>query len=209
MSIERFKQVARLLLSNSRQPQVGLEFHGGEPLLLTDDWFQEAVGYARFLALRHNKAVEFPLVTNGTLLTEERLLRLHALGIVFCLSADGPPRINDQLRGGGAAVERALRLFKRHGISCGILTVLSRANYSKMGEVMDWFAEIGTDAFRVNFLQPQGRGADEARLLCGEEIFEGMRQVLDPWTAPASGSARKRCSRWSTAFSMVVKRRPG
>jgi uncharacterized protein len=179
MSIERFKQVAQLLLANLRQQRVGLEFHGGEPLLLADDWFQEAVGYARSLAARHQKAVEFPLVTNGTLLTEERLLRLHALGIVFCLSADGPPRINDELRGGGAAVERALRLFKRHRIPCGILTVLGRANYRKMGEVMDWFADVGTDAFRVNFLQPQGRGTDEAQLLSGEEMFEGMRQVLD------------------------------
>jgi radical SAM protein with 4Fe4S-binding SPASM domain len=179
MSIERFKQVTRLLLANSRQQRVGLEFHGGEPLLLADDWFAEAVEYARALATRHHKTVDFPLVTNGTLLTEERLLRLHALGIVFCLSADGPPQINDELRGGGAAVERALRLFRRHGIPCGILVVLSRANYSRMGEVMDWFADAGIDALRVNFLQPQGRGADRAQLLSGEEMFEGMRQVLD------------------------------
>jgi uncharacterized protein len=150
--------VAQLLLANSQQQQVGLEFHGGEPLLLTDDWFQEAVGYARSLASRHHKVVQFPLVTNGTLLTEERLLRLHALGIVFCLSADGPPRINDELRGGGAAVERALRLFKRHGIPCGILTVLGRANYNRMGEVMDWFADVGADAFRY---RPGRAGAAE------------------------------------------------
>jgi uncharacterized protein len=179
MSIERFKQVAELLLANSRQQRVGLEFHGGEPLLLTDDWFREAVRYARSLAARHHKSVEFPLVTNGTLLTEERLLRLHALGIVFCLSADGPPQMNDQLRGGGAAVERALRFFKRHRIPVGILTVLGRANFSRMDEVMDWLAELDIDAFRVNFLQPQGRGADETQLLSGEEMFEGMRLVLD------------------------------
>jgi uncharacterized protein len=179
MPIERFRQVARLLVANSRHQRVSLEFHGGEPLLLSDDWFQEAVAYARSLAERHHKSVEFPLVTNGTLLTEERLPRLHALGIVFCLSADGPPHINDQLRGGGALVERALRLFKRYQIPCGILTVLGRANYSKMGEVMDWFADVGADAFRLNFLQPQGRGADQAQLPSGEEMFEGMRQVLD------------------------------
>jgi uncharacterized protein len=179
MSIEQFKRVAQLLLANSRHQRVGLEFHGGEPLLMADDWFEEAVDYARALARRYHMAVEFPLVTNGTLLTEERLRRLHSLGIVFCLSADGPPQINDLVRGGGAAVERALRLFKLNQIPCGILTVLGRANYSRMGEVMDWFADLGLDAFRVNFLQPQGRGADDAQLLSGEEMFEGMRQVLD------------------------------
>jgi uncharacterized protein len=179
MSIERFKQVARLLLTCSLQQRVGLEFHGGEPLLLPDEWFMEAVAYARALADRHQKRVEFPLVTNGTLLTEERLLRLSALGIVFCLSADGPPQINDRLRGGGAAVERALRLFRCHRIPCPVLTVLSQSNYRHLGEIMDWLADVGVHEFRVNFLQPQGRGTDEAQLLTGEEIFEGMGQVLD------------------------------
>jgi uncharacterized protein len=179
LSIERFKQVARLLLANSRQTRVGLEFHGGEPLLLADEFFEEAVAYARSLAAQYGKEVEFPLVTNGTLLTEERLLKLHGLGILFCMSADGPPDINDRLRGGGAAVERALRLFRTHKIHTGVLTVLSRSNYRHMYEVMDWLADVGIDNFRVNFLQPQGRGADESELLTGEEMFEGMRQVLD------------------------------
>jgi uncharacterized protein len=179
MSLDRYKQVADLLLANSHRPQVGLEFHGGEPLLLPDEWFEEAVAYARAVAQRHHKEVEFPLVTNGTLLTEERLLKLHNLGILFCMSVDGPPAINDALRGGGAAVERAIRLFRKHGIHFGVLTVLSRANYARMGEVMDWFAEVGINNYRVNFLQPQGRGSDGKELLTGEEMFEGMRQVLD------------------------------
>ncbi len=179
MSIERFQQVARLLLGNSRQSRVGLEFHGGEPLLLPDEWFEEAVAYARGLAREHGKVVEFPLVTNGTLLTEERLQRLSRLGLLFCMSVDGPPALNDRLRGGGQAVARALELFRRYRISLGVLTVLSRANYQRMTEVMDWFAEVGIDNFRVNFLQPQGRGADESSLLTGEEMFEGMRQVLE------------------------------
>jgi uncharacterized protein len=179
MSLERFRQVARLLLESSRHPSVGLEFHGGEPLLLPDEWFEEAVTFARALAQQYHKDVELPLVTNGTLLTEERLLKLHDLGIAFCLSADGPPEINDPVRGGGVAVERALRLFRKHRIHTGVLTVLSRANYRRMGEVMDWLASLGVSNFRVNFLQPQGRGADDAQLLTGEEMLEGMGQVFD------------------------------
>ena len=179
MPIERYKQVADLLLANSRQPSVGLEFHGGEPLLMSDAWFEEAVAYGRALAKQHDKAVEFPLVTNGTLLTEDRLLKLHQLGIQFCMSVDGPPAINDKLRGGGVSVERAIKLFKKYDISFGVLLVLSRANYQHMNEVMDWFAEVGINNFRANFLQPQGRGSDGSELLTGEQMFEGMRQVLD------------------------------
>lgn len=150
MSLERFKHVAQLLLENSAVEDVGLEFHGGEPLLLADEWYEEAVAYARGLAREHRKRVEFPLCTNGTLLTEERLLRLTRLGIRFCLSVDGPPEVNDRMRGGGQAVERAIELFRRHGIGHGVLTVMSKSNFSHMTRVMDWFRQVGIADFRVN-----------------------------------------------------------
>jgi uncharacterized protein len=179
MALSTYMRVADLLVGSSGQHHVGLEFHGGEPLLLPDEWFEEAVAYGSALGRRHGKAVEFPLVTNGTLLTEERLLRMRALGIRFCLSVDGPPEINDQVRGGGKAVERAIGLFRRHGVRFGVLLVMSRANYQHMDQIMDWFREVGITNYRVNFLEAQGRGNDETQLLRGEEMFEGMRQVLD------------------------------
>jgi len=179
MSLEQFQLIARLLIENSTAPFVGLEFHGGEPMLLSDEFYEEATKYAMALARKHNKFVEFPLVTNGTLLTEERLLKLSKLGIKFCISADGPPEINDVLRGKGKAVEAAIRLFQKNKISFGCLSVLSKANYGRMYEVMEWFKEMNIRDFRLNFLQPQGRGADESFLLSGEEMFEGIRGVMD------------------------------
>jgi uncharacterized protein len=205
MSLDRFRQVAHLLLENSRQSNVGLEFHGGEPLLQPDEWFEEAVAYGRELAARNNKHVTFPLTTNGTLLTEERLLRLHKLGIQFCMSVDGPPDINDLVRGGGAAVERAVRLFQQHKIPLGVLTVMSRGNYHRMGRVMQWFQQVGIDDYRVNFLQPQGRG-DDAQLLTGEEMFEGMRQILDHMDQ--TGSAVSEAETEMTLTKFVHGRNP-
>ncbi len=72
-----------------------------------------------------------------------------------------------------------MRLFQRQGIKHSVLTVLSRGNWTRMAEVMDWFRDVGVWDIRINFVQPQGRGNDEAQLLTGEEMFEGMRQVLD------------------------------
>jgi len=179
MKLETFKLAAKLLLENSKSRNVGLEFHGGEPLLLPDEWFEEAVAYCKSIAKEYGKTVENPLVTNGTLLTEERLLKLHGLGIRFCLSVDGPPEINDTMRGSGNAVERAIDLFHEHKVGFGVLAVLSRGNASRMTEVMNWFHEKRIKDFRVNFLQPQGRGMDESQLLTGEEMFEGSRQILN------------------------------
>lgn len=182
MSMERFRRVATLLIENSRSAHVGLEFHGGEPLLLDDQWFEEAVGFARDLAAKHKKFIDFPLVTNATMLTEERLAKLVELDIKLCVSCDGPPHINDKFRGGGKAVERALRLMVQNKVGFGLILVMSQSNYSHMTEVMDWFADVGVPEFQINHVQPQGRGLD-AELMTGEQMFEGMRLVTEHMAA--------------------------
>eukprot|EP00913_Durusdinium_trenchii_P005691 g5309.t1 len=178
MSAELHKRIAKLVIENSTHPYVSLEYHGGEPMLLSDEWFEETSSYAHELAKLHGKQLELPMVTNGTLLTRERMLKLHDLGIRFCVSSDGPPDINDLLRGGGHAVERAIRMLKEHKISVGVMTVVSKANYNRMTEIMDWFRELDIRSFSANFVQPQGRGID-SDLLSGEQMYEAMRQVLD------------------------------
>src|SRR5204863_10013140 len=66
LSMERFKRIADLLITNSTVPLVMLEFHGGEPLLLSDEWYEEAIGYCAALGKRHGKTVQHPMQTNGT-----------------------------------------------------------------------------------------------------------------------------------------------
>jgi len=181
MSMEVFKRVADLLFRNSRSPRVGLEFHGGEPLLLTDEWYGEAVQYAAYLAKQTGKLVAHPLQTNGTRLTEERLDYLRGLGIDIGVSYDGPPHLNDHFRMGGRQVKSAsLRLAKRKAErheGFGLILVMSRANYAHMYEVMEHFRDIGITDYRVNFLQPQGWGMNQ-HVLTGEEMFEGMQAVF-------------------------------
>ena len=191
MSLQTFKLAARYLLENSASRKVGLEFHGGEPMLLPDEWFEEAVRFAAEVAKANGKIVEHPLVTNGTLLTETRLLKLRDLGIRFCLSVDGPPEINDKVRGSGTAVEKAIRLLQKHDVGFGVLSVLSRENASRMTEVMNWLQELGIEDFRINFLQPQGRGMDESQLLSSEEMFDGVRQILEHMYTTSMAVAEK------------------
>lgn len=178
MAIERFKQIADLTILNSKSHFVGLEFHGGEPLLLADEWFEEAVTYARSLGREHKKIVDMPMVTNGTMLTEKRLNKLLDLKIRVCVSCDGTPEINDELRGGGERVARALNLLQERQVGKGVITVMTQSNWDRMPEIMDWFHEIGVNDFMINFLQPQGRGI-AGDLLSGEQMFEGMRDVFE------------------------------
>lgn len=178
LSMERYKQIARLLIENSREKMVALEFHGGEPLLLDDEWFKEAVGYAAALGRKHGKIVDHPMQTNGTRLTEERLELLLNLGIRIGISCDGPPEINDRHRMAGKRVEKALQLLVGWRAPFGLIVVLSHSNCFEMREVMEYFRGLGVPGFRVNFMQPQGLGTEQ-ELLTRQEMFAGMRAIFD------------------------------
>jgi uncharacterized protein len=178
MSLDLWKQVARLLIENSREQHVSIEFHGGEPLLLGDDFLLEAARYAFELGRKNGKRVQVPMVTNGTLLTAERIQRLKDVGVAICLSCDGPPEINDRMRGSGHAVFRAIRLLQEADYLRGVMTVMSTGNWDRMTEVMGWYADIGVRWFSINFQQPQGRGIDDV-LLTDEQLLEGTRQVFE------------------------------
>ena len=178
MSIERYKRIAELLIENSKESSLALEFHGGEPLLLDDEWFKEAVGYAAALGKKHGKVVEHPMQTNGTRLTEDRLDLLLKLGIRVGISCDGTPEINDRHRMAGKRVEQALKLLIKRRIQFGLILVLSQSNCRDMREVMEYFGALGVPGFRVNFMQPQGLGMDHS-LLTGPEMFSGMKAVFE------------------------------
>lgn len=198
LSIERFKRIADLLITNSTSPFVMLEFHGGEPLLMSDEWFQEAVGYAAALAKRHGKTVQHPMQTNGTRLTEERLDLLRKLGVLIGISFDGPPHINDRHRMAGHRVEKTLRLLLERRIDFGLILVLSQSNCFEMREVMEYFRELGLPGYRVNFMQPQGLGL-EHELLTGQEMFTGMKAIFDHM-------AETNCSVIEADMQMAVNR---
>ncbi len=178
MSIDLWKQVARLLIENSKERHVSIEFHGGEPLLLDDDWLLEAARFTFDLAKKHGKFVQVPMVTNGTLLTADRLKRLKDAGVAICLSCDGPPEINDRMRGSGHAVFRAIQLLQEADYLRGVMTVMSTGNWDRMTDVMDWYLRIGLQWYAINFQQPQGRGIDDL-LLTADQIFTGTRQVFE------------------------------
>ena len=175
-----------------------LEFHGGEPLLLSDEWFEEAVGYAAALAKKHGKIIEHPMQTNGTRLTEERLDLLLKLGIRVGVSCDGPPEINDRHRMAGKRVDQALKLLLKRRVQFGLILVLSQSNCLEMREVMEYFRELGLPGFRVNFMQPQGLGLDHD-LLTGQEMFTGMKAVFDHM-------AETNCSVMEADMQMAVNR---
>lgn len=106
-------------------------FHGGEPLLAGQAFYQAFVHLARAQLLPDVTPI-FTLQTNGTLLTEEWCALFGALGISIGISLDGPEDANDRHRvdhrgrGSYQRVRRGINtaLSSPLGPSVGLLTVI-------------------------------------------------------------------------------------
>lgn len=177
MTLDTAQQIARLLIGNSRHRQVALHLYGGEPLLVDDAWISEFVTYARSLARQLDKEVIFPLSTNGTLLDEERLVRLHELGVSFSLSCDGPPEIHNSCRQGGEQLDGLLKVARKRNIPVGVVVTISRHNCHRMGEVMEYLREQQVGGMISNFVVAQGRG--DAEQISAEQMFESTLAMID------------------------------
>lgn len=107
-----------------------INFFGGEPLLYPEG-MRVLADAARRLAIERNIPLEFTVITNGTLITEETLGVLKDLRAHVTISLDGPPEVNDvrrPSRGGRpttAAVLGGLSLLLAHKQSLGRIGINS------------------------------------------------------------------------------------
>jgi uncharacterized protein len=113
----------------------GLPFHvqlaGGEPTLEpgTIEAIAKAVrgaGWPATLAIQ----------TNGTLLDAGLIAICRRYGVDINVSIDGPPAVQEKLRGNAKAAFRGLDLLARSGIAARVTTVLSGANVGYLGELV-------------------------------------------------------------------------
>jgi uncharacterized protein len=110
-------------------------FHGGEPLLLDQQFYIDFVRQAHDILMPDVRPL-FGMQSNGTLLTTEWCELLNRLDIGFGISLDGPPEVNDRARvdhagrGSYEAVRRGIEIARafpwRHnwGERWGILNVI-------------------------------------------------------------------------------------
>jgi MoaA/NifB/PqqE/SkfB family radical SAM enzyme len=140
-------------LSAIRQtPRFGLiSFTGGEPFVRPD--FLEILGFASSRRRTH-------LITNGTMLTEERARnlidfapkRLGGVGLnVMGVSVEGPEEVNDRIRGEGGfaksigAIEMVSSMRRERGRRYPLIHVTSVIQKGNL-DYLSWMPQIVADA---------------------------------------------------------------
>ena len=193
MSVETADRALERIFATT-SPQVTIEFQGGEPL-------------ANFAVVRHvveaalernrtaHKQLDFSLVTNLSLMDEDKLAYLLERRVQICTSIDGPAELHDRQRklAGGSSFAEAARWIRRIGqayAQAGLeptlyhveaLLTVTRHTLPLWKEVVDSYVDLGCRALFLRPVAPFGF-ADRAAAELGcsaRDYLIFYRQVVD------------------------------
>jgi His-Xaa-Ser system radical SAM maturase HxsB len=184
------------LILKSTSPGITIEFQGGEPLV-NFPVVRHVIEYALKKNESIGKSLEFTMVTNLSLMDEEKLKFLLANKVQICTSIDGPEHLHDKQRrlpGVGKSAHRAAtqwikRINEAYG-EMGLDTTLyhveallttTRDTLKLWKEVVDTYAELGCKALFLRPLDPFGWSEKTAYRVDypRAEYMEFYRQAVD------------------------------
>ncbi len=154
---------------NSTNPGLTIEFQGGEPLL---NWpvLSDAISYARRRARAAGREVRLALVSNFSLMTEQKARFLLENEVSLCTSLDGPAALhnkNRQFTGGNAhaLTVRWLKYFADRAsgkqgdyrvFKPSALLTVTRFSLENPAAIVDEYVRLGLEDVFIRPLTPIG-----------------------------------------------------
>lgn len=162
----------------STSPGLTIEFQGGEPLV---NWpvVEHVIEYALQKNALARKALSFALVTNLSLMDEDKLDYLIKRRVQICTSLDGPEDLHNEIRvfKDGNSHANAVRWMKRINERYGelgldqklykveALPTITRQSLGRGREILDHYVEVGCHSIFLRHLDPFGFAAKTRRRL--------------------------------------------
>jgi His-Xaa-Ser system radical SAM maturase HxsB len=176
MSPETARKAVDLALS-STNGFITIEFQGGEPLV-NFPVVKEIIEYATERNKEIGKRLEFTMVSNFSLLDEEKLRYLLEHKVQLCTSIDGPeelhnaqrklPQTHDAFQSAARWIKRVNEAYVEIGLDPTLyhveaLMTTTKATLEKYKEVVDTYVKLGCKTIFLRPIDPFGF-AERARL---------------------------------------------
>ena len=183
MSKETAEKCVDIALSSPARA-LTFEFQGGEPLL-NFDTLKHIVEYSQ--QKKGGKHIEYNLVTNLTVMTDEMRGFLIKNGVGICTSIDGPKRLHDINRpflGGSGSYDKVkaqIDCLVDAGVSLSAIQTTTRYSLEYAREIIDEYCRLGQ---RELFIRPLTRlGTAEKKWdvigYTAEEFLSFYRECVD------------------------------
>ena len=158
MTKETAQKAVDIALS-SPETYLSFEFQGGEPLM-NFETIKFIVSYAKSKA--NKKIIEFNIVTNLTLLTDEIAEFIRDNNIGVSTSIDGNEELHNTNRnyrtnnGTYYDVINGIEKLKEYGIGYGAIQTTTKYSLSKAKEIIDTYLDLGLKNVFIRNLTPLG-----------------------------------------------------
>ncbi len=171
------------LAFETTSPSLTIEFQGGEPLV-NFPIVQRICERAKKKSQETGKTVELTMVSNLSLMDEEKLAYLLEHKVQICTSIDGPHDLHDKQRklpladgNGGSAykvAEHWIRRINEAYVAAGLdphlyhveaLLTTTRASLERWKEVVDTFASLGVRSMFLRPIDPFGFAEKTAKVV--------------------------------------------
>lgn len=185
ISSEMLIKICDYIISYCRQTgeeRITIQPWGGEPLLETEkiyklqDYFEE-----------HGLYPAISIETNGILLNESVLEKMHRRNIWISVSIDGPEKVHDAQRvftngkNTHALVEKnLLNLKEKNNGNVSVLITVTKKTYLNIREIIRYFAlDLGLHSIKINFVHKSNFVDNDNLCLDKEEISKCTEMVFD------------------------------
>lgn len=173
---------------------ITIEFQGGEPLA---NWeiLKHIVEYAREKNKTARKVLSFALVTNLSLMDDEKLDYLLERRVQICTSLDGPADLHNRIRvyKNGNSHQIAVSWMKKindryaelgldtNHYRVEALPTITRPSLTRWKDIIDQYVEVGCRAVFLRKLDPFGFAARSAKTLgySMDEYLEFYANAVD------------------------------
>ncbi len=165
---------------------ITIEFQGGEPLM-NFEIVKYITEYAKKKNTAEKKDVKILIVSNLSLIDDDKLdyIRKHRIGI--CTSLDGPKKVHDAnrqfLSGVGSYEEtvKKMEMMRKKGIDINALTTITK-NSLKYGKgIVDEYVKQKINVIHIRFLNDLGYAKESWEKISyePEEFAKFWRECLD------------------------------
>lgn len=179
MSEETFRELVDLVLENTTSPQVTFLFHGGEPTLLSNEWYENGINYALKKAKEKAKELTFAMQSNLLGINQKKIDLFLKHDIQLGISLDGPAMLQSTMRGGEDKVFANFKKLQEVGVKAGVLVTINDSNYEHFSTICHWLVqEAEVRSFKANVVTPVGRGF-EMESLSAEKVFAAQYSILE------------------------------
>lgn len=190
MSLETSKKVVEFIFKTPVN-QLTIEFQGGEPLL-NFSVVKSIISYAKIQSEKTKKSIKFVLVSNLTLMNEERMEFLIKNDVDICTSSDGPSKLHDtnrKLSGAGSYekvvywIKKINKEYEKRKIDKKVTALLSLTKESLKypEQIVDEYVSNGLNIMHVRYLNRLGCAKKEWEKLSysPEEFVAFWKKVVE------------------------------